>query len=302
MNKGVELCGLSRIYVPRAAPQPKGATEGIGRKLLSAVFYQRGALRVKDFRRIEMRSFIYLTLALSLMAFGSAAQNNQPSANKVERKINRDPDAAQIITSDIDNFWRAYGAAKPDYCFGVFQREYFDKGSPGLSAFKRARIKALILAVTLYALTRDVDRDLALLTMACRVVEGVLNATAAVAMLGLLSIALESAAASGPDAAASNALGAFLLRFQGWNTTVSAPVFAAGSTLYSCLFLRARSIPVLIAWFGIFSSALLVMAGPLEGLGLIKGAVGRFAWLPLLFEVTLALWLITKGVSAPATR
>jgi len=43
------------------------------------------------------------------------------------------------------------------------------------------------------------------------------------------------------------------------------------------------------------------MAVPLEELRLVKGAVVRFAWLPLLFEVTLALWLIIKGVSAPAT-
>src|SRR5512141_699570 len=35
---------------------------------------------------------------------------------------------------------------------------------------------ALVLAVTLYAITRDVDADLALLAMTCRVAEGVIGA------------------------------------------------------------------------------------------------------------------------------
>lgn len=162
--------------------------------------------------------------------------------------------------------------------------------------------EALVLGVALYALTRDEDRDLALLALTCRVAEGVINAMMAVAMLALLSVAAEAATAAAPDVAASNALGPFLLRFQGWSTTVNAPVFAVGSTLYSYLFLRARSIPVPLAWLGMISSALLVMAVPSEEFGLVKGAVLRFAWLPLPFEVVLAFWLLIKGVAAPATR
>jgi hypothetical protein len=69
---------------------------------------------------------------LLLTVFYNTPQSAQQSPTKVEKEINRDPEVARIITSDIDNFWKAYDAAKPDYCFGVFQREYFDKGSDGL--------------------------------------------------------------------------------------------------------------------------------------------------------------------------
>jgi hypothetical protein len=98
-----------------------------------------------------MRPFTCLALALFLLAFDGAAQTGLIPADKVERKVNRDPDAARIVTSDIDNFWRAYDAARPDYCLGVFQREYFDKGSDGLKAFKRARINQCSFVETLAA-------------------------------------------------------------------------------------------------------------------------------------------------------
>ena len=87
------------------------------------------------------------------------------------------------------------------------------------------------------------------------------------------------------------------------SVTVGATVFAVGSTLYSYLFLRARSIPTWLARLGILSSVLLVVTVPLAGLGLIKGAMaGFFTWLPMLvFELTLALWLLIKGVR-PTSR
>jgi hypothetical protein len=58
-----------------------------------------------------------------------------------------------------------------------------------------------------------------------------------------------------------------------------------------------------LAWLGVLASVLLVVALPLEGIQLIKGPTAGFIWLPMLvFEVTLALWLLIKGVAAPRTR
>jgi hypothetical protein len=133
--------------------------------------------------------------------------------------------------------------------------------------------------------------------------ENVINAILAIAMLALLWVATGTAVADAPDAGGANAIGALLLKVQAWSTTVGATVFAVGSTLYSYLFLRARSIPVPLAWLGVLASVLLVVALPLEGIQLIKGPMVGFIWLPMLvFEVTLALWLLIKGVAAPATR
>ncbi|MEW6128877.1 MAG: DUF2268 domain-containing putative Zn-dependent protease [Acidobacteriota bacterium] len=54
-------------------------------------------------------------------------------------KPNLDPDKAQFITSDIDNFWRAYdlAAKEPDFekRKAIYQREYYDRGSQGVKDF-----------------------------------------------------------------------------------------------------------------------------------------------------------------------
>jgi hypothetical protein len=68
-------------------------------------------------------------------------------------------------------------------------------------------------------------------------------------------------------------------------------------------------IPVALAWLGVLASVLLVMILPLQRAGLFGGAVNWFSsvtwllWLPMLvFEVTLAVWLIVKGAATPAPR
>jgi hypothetical protein len=124
---------------------------------------------------------------------------------------------------------------------------------------------ALVLAVTLYAITREQDRDLAMLGMMCRVIE----------------------AAPGHGEI----------------------YFAVGSTIFSWLLLRGRMIPVALAWLGVIASALLVVLLPLQIAGFFGGPrnwsspVTWAVWLPLLvFELTFAMWLILKGVAAPAPR
>lgn len=161
---------------------------------------------------------------------------------------------------------------------------------------------ALVLAVTIYALTRDQDRDLALMALCCRVGEAVVIVTLSTLWtLAMLSLATTGTATVGADAAAGHALGALLLKMEDWIAIIAATCFALGSTLYCYLFLRARSIPVALAWLGVLASILLVIILPLRLAGFIEGAVTNFVWLPMLvFEVMLALWLLIKGVATPS--
>jgi hypothetical protein len=121
---------------------------------------------------------------------------------------------------------------------------------------------ALVLGVTLYMITREQGPALAMLALTCRVLEAV----------------------SGE----------------------AAIFFAVGSTLFSWLLLRGRLIPVALAWLGVLASVLLVVILPLQLAGLFGGPISWSAsvtwlvWLPMLvFEVTLALWLLIKGVAMP---
>ena len=58
--------------------------------------------------------------------------------------MNRDPEKVKFVTSDIDNFWRAYDLAAKEIerekKVAIFQTEYLDKGSAGLKDFLRLRI------------------------------------------------------------------------------------------------------------------------------------------------------------------
>ena len=157
---------------------------------------------------------------------------------------------------------------------------------------------ALVLAVTLYALTRDQDRDLALLGMLCRVVEGVLGAAALPRSLQLLWLAGASGGTT-PDAPTTSALGAYLLDGPGWGA--GAIFFAVGSTLFSWLMLRGRIIPAALAWLGVLASLAAVIGLPLNAIDALPDSFTWYFWIPLaLFEVTLASWLIVKGAAPPA--
>jgi hypothetical protein len=156
---------------------------------------------------------------------------------------------------------------------------------------------ALALGVTMYAITRDQDRDLAMLALTFRVGEGVVGALATHRWLGLLWLATATGA-NAPDPQAAQALGAFLLHGQGGG----AMFFAVASLLFSWLLLRGRMIPLGLAWLGVVASLLWVVALPLQSAGLARGPVVQLIlWVPMAaYEIPLALWLIVKGAALPA--
>lgn len=53
---------------------------------------------------------------------------------------NRDPNAAKLVTSDIELFWKAYDKSTPENDLIVYRDEYLKKGSPGLQTFTQIRI------------------------------------------------------------------------------------------------------------------------------------------------------------------
>lgn len=163
-------------------------------------------------------------------------------------------------------------------------------------------VYAIVLGVTLYSLTRDQDHDLALLAMSFRVGEGAISAVSTGRILALLSIATARIGSAVPDPAVEIAVGGLLLKMGGLST-ISAICFAVASTIFSLLFLRARSIPIALAWFGLVASVMWVVGLPLQLTGVLAGTATYVLWIPMaVFEVTFALWLIMKGVAVPVAR
>ncbi|HMH32818.1 MAG TPA: DUF4386 domain-containing protein [Puia sp.] len=161
---------------------------------------------------------------------------------------------------------------------------------------------ALVLAVTLYGITRDENHELAMLALVCRVGEGVLGAIGIPRTMGLLWLANAGAAAGAPDVATTNAIGAFfLVPVQG--ALIGAPFFAVGSMIFSYLLLRGRIVPAALARLGMLASVLLVMGLPLQLAGFIKGPMTGYMWLPMIaYHVTLGLWLLIKGIPTLSRR
>ncbi|MGZ6028740.1 MAG: DUF4386 domain-containing protein [Myxococcaceae bacterium] len=150
---------------------------------------------------------------------------------------------------------------------------------------------ALVLAVTLYAITRDVDPDIALFGFACRLVEGVLGA-----MFIPMRLALE-----GLDLGSGRGFETLLLGARSWNQILTATFFAVGSTALSWLLLRGRLVPRALAWIGVVASVLLVVGLPLQLAGVLTRPVTQLMWIPMaLFEIPLALWLLVRGAAEPA--
>ncbi len=160
---------------------------------------------------------------------------------------------------------------------------------------------ALVLAVTLYAITREQDPDIAMLALTCRVCEGVISGISIPETLGLLWLATATGP-SAPDPGAVHALGTYLLR---GDMAFTATFFAVGSTLFCYLLLRGRMIPIPLAWLGLIASVLLVVALPLQLVGFLRGPITSLMYIPMLaFEVACGLWLLIKGVApvSPATK
>ena len=159
---------------------------------------------------------------------------------------------------------------------------------------------AIVLAVTLWAITRDEDNDLAMLGLTCRVGEGIIGGLSIPGILAVFSLATSTG--TDPSAtAAAQTLASYLLRT---DVALPATFFAVGSTFFSWLLLRGRMIPTALAWLGVGASVLLVVCLPLTLAGFLDGPIVMLIWLPMLaFEVPLGLWLITKGVAPlPRTR
>ena len=156
---------------------------------------------------------------------------------------------------------------------------------------------AFVLAATLFAITREEDRDLALVALVCRASEGVISALQILALAGLLWLVNRPGTL---DTAAAQVLGAFLIKVHSTATTIAATFFAAGSTLFSWLLLRGRIVPTALAWLGVVESVLLVLLLPAQLSGWFRGAIFELAWAPMLiFEISLGVWLLTRGAAVP---
>ena len=128
---------------------------------------------------------------------------------------------------------------------------------------------AVILALTLYVVTRVEQPTVAALGMTFRLAEGALGLALHVTGITLSQPAL-----------------------------VDATLFAIGSTFFCSLLLRGRMIPRALAWIGVVASVIVDVGLPLQLARLLGAPLTVLMWIPMLaFEVAGGLWLLAKGVA-----
>ena len=127
---------------------------------------------------------------------------------------------------------------------------------------------AVILALTLFVVTRVEQPVIAALGMMFRLAEGALGPS-----LDLTGITLSQP------------------------MLVDATLFAIGSTFFCWLLLRGRMIPRVLAWIGFIASLMLVVGLPLQLAGVPSAPLAMLMWMPMLaFEIPAGLWLLARAV------
>ena len=127
---------------------------------------------------------------------------------------------------------------------------------------------AVILALTLFVVTRVEQPVVAALGMIFRLAEGLFGLALALAGIVLTQ-----------------------------RTLVAATLFAIGSTFFCWVLLRGHMLPRALAWTGVVASVILVVGLPLQLGGLLGAPLTMLMWMPMLaFEVPVGLWLLAKGV------
>src|SRR5262249_2470687 len=82
--------------------------------------------------RADMKYLVAFFLTITVLHAAPSAYPGQRGS--------RDPDAAKLITSDIDNFWRAYDRARSGIDASILETEYFAAGTQGLKDFVKLKI------------------------------------------------------------------------------------------------------------------------------------------------------------------
>jgi hypothetical protein len=158
-----------------------------------------------------------------------------------------------------------------------------------------------MLAVALYVVLRPVNRNLALLAMAWRVVD------CSILSVNLLNDFVVLRLLSGADylkvfdLKQLQALARLFYGVEAAGFQIGFVFLGLGSALFSYLWLRSSYVPRVLAGWGIFAS--LVMANVTLAVLLfprLGEAVGLVYMAPMFFyEVGLGLWLLIKGIRSP---
>ena len=166
-------------------------------------------------------------------------------------------------------------------------------------------VSGIVLSVALYILLKPVDRNLALLALVLKLADAVLAAvTVSLSFIAVEMLTGEAFIAVRNPEQVQDLVGLFL-SLHAAASTIPLVFTSLGFIVFFYLFLKSKYIPGILAGFGIFSYGLLLIysfitipdalpaASLLDTFDIIIFAPS------ILFELTIGLWLLLKGVTVP---
>ena len=163
-------------------------------------------------------------------------------------------------------------------------------------------LTAVGTAVGLFPFVRKYNESIALGYVLFRFLEAVLIMVGIVAALSLLTLSREFVTAAASNASAIQASGNALKAVKDWTFLLGPHLFLGVNTmLYSYLLYKSRLVPRWLAVWGLAGAVIITIVALFEMFGAISPALVLPLALPIaLFEMALAVWLITKGFNPSA--
>jgi len=158
-----------------------------------------------------------------------------------------------------------------------------------------------VLVWALYVVLKPVNRHLALLAALLRLVGISIGAASVVNAFVALQLVSGTAYLHAFDTQQLQALARLFITGQGFGTQIDFVFLGLGSTVFGYLWFKSRYIPRALSALGILGSLMMAIGG--LGITLFPSLADILTlayMMPLgIFEVTLGLWLLFKGVRVP---
>ena len=153
----------------------------------------------------------------------------------------------------------------------------------------------VVLAVLLYVVLRQQDKNLSLIALGSWLAEAIVYAFMQIGALALISLSLDFVAAGAPASSFYQTLGAFLYNgVYGQGLMIHMWFYCTGGLLWYYMFYKSRYIPRAISLFGLLAVTLALAGIVFQVMGY---AVPIYVSLPILpFELIIGIWLLLKGI------
>ncbi len=168
----------------------------------------------------------------------------------------------------------------------------------GLALGSLNALCAVLLAVSLYAAVRVIDKNLALLALAFELVYAAAGAALDLIDYAFLKQQMIACSSGIVDMRQLQALADLHSFLQSAAMSIVVILYGAGSILFFYLFLKTSYIPRILAALGLFASVLVPFTGFASLILPHPSKMLQLGWLPMFAaEISVGLWLLIKGIN-----